>query len=525
MTTNQRVLSCYNSNCSTLLSSGQTWTGTWEDILGYQSITTFINTDVSSSSNGLVFTFTSNTSSATPEVTKQIYNTPGQQEYTFTADARYFRITYTNGSTQQTSFCLKTYLNTYIPDQLVTDTSYQLDKIISGEYDIFNRLRVSEPFTLIDIKHLYMFNTLQMDQYISGSATITHNANASTVAMTLSGTGKAIIQSRLYTQYQPGKSLLVYVTGILNNNTNANTVTSRLGYFDESNGGFFQYANGIAGICLRSKSSGTIIDTVIPQTLWNIDTMNGMGISRVTLDWTKCLIFVVNIAWLGVGQVIFGIVYGGIFYPVHKIWNTALTTTYMGIPNLPIRYEIVSTGGAGELLSICASAASEGGYSLQGYPFSVGLGNAKTVSATETYLFAIRLKNLRRTIVKLLSGSFLSATTGDYIFRVYIVLSPTTVPVTGGALTWSSVNTNSAMEYNINGTGATLTNAILLYQEFISDTVKAVRVPFKLDNETIYITAGINEGLFYSDYIICTAERTTAGSKDVQASLTWSETF
>lgn len=524
MTTNQRVLSCYNSNCSLLLLSGQTWTGTWEEVLGYQTITTFINTDVPSSSNGLVFTFTSNTSSATPEVTKQIYNISGQQEYFIPVDARYFRITYTNGSVSQTSFCLKTYLNTYIPDQLVTDTSYQLDKIISGEYDIFSRLRVSEPYTVLDIKHLYTFNTLQMDQYTSGLATISHNANASTVILAVSGSGKSIIQSRLYTQYQPGKSLLIYASGILNNSTNANTVTSRLGYFDESNGGFFQYANGIAGICLRSKSSGAIIDTVIPQTLWNIDTMNGMGISRVTLDWTKCLIFVVNIAWLGVGQVIFGIVYGGIFYPVHKIWNTALTTTYMGIPNLPIRYEIVSTGGTGELLSICANVVSEGGYSLQGYPFSITLGPAITVTATETYLFSIRLKNLRRNIIKLLSCSFLSATTGDYIFRVYTILSPTTVPITG-VLTWNAVNTNSALEYNTNGTGVTLTNAILLYQEFISDSAKAIRVPLKLDNETIYVTAGINEGVFYSDYIICTAQRTTVGSKDVQASLTWSETL
>lgn len=523
MTTNQRVLSCYNSNCSTILSGGQTWSGGWEDVIGYQSITTFINTDVPSASNGLVFTFTSNTSSATPEVTKHIYNNLGQQEYTFTADARYFRISYTNGSTPQTTFCLKTYLNTYIPDQLVTDTSYQLDKVLSGEYDIFNRLRVSEPFTVLDIKHLYTFNTLQMDQYITGLASITHNANASTVTMAVSGTGKAIIQSRLYTQYQPGKSLLIYATGILNNTTNASTVTSHIGYFDELNGGFFRYVNGVTSICLRSKSSGSVIDTVIPQSQWNIDTMDGVGNSRVTLDWTKCLIFVVNIAWLGAGQVMFGVVHGGFFYPVHKIWNTALTTTYMGLPNLPIRYEIVSTGGAGSLLSICASVASEGGYSLQGYPFTVGLG-VKTVTNVETYLFAIRLKNLRRTIIKLLTGSFLSELTGDYIFRVYNILSPTTVPISG-VLTWNSVNINSAMEYNTDGTGTTLTNAILLYQEFISDSVKSVRIPFKFDNEIIYVTAGINEGTFYSDYIICTAQRTTVGSKDVQASITWSETL
>jgi hypothetical protein len=111
------------------------------------------------------------------------------------------------------------------------------------------------------------------------------------------------------------------------------------------------------------------------------------------------------------------------------------------------------------------------------------------------------------------------------IFKVYIILSPITVPINGAGLTWNSVNTNSAMEYNVNGISATLTNAILLYEEFISDAVKSVRVPLKFDDETIYVTAGINEGTFYSDYIICTAQRTTNGNKDVQATITWSETF
>lgn len=252
--------------------------------------------------------------------------------------------------------------------------------------------------------------------------------------------------------------------------------------------------------------------------------MDGMGISRVTIDWTKCLIFYINFAWLGVGQVIFGIIHGGIYHPIHKFWNTTITTTFIGIPNLPIRYEIISTSGTGSMLSICASVASEAGYSLQTYPFSFGLTAGKTVTGAETYLLGVRLKNLRRTIIRLLSGSFLSLSTGDMLFRVYIILSPVSVPITG-TLTWLSVNANSAMEYNTNGTGFNLTNAILLYEEFISDAISSTRVPFKLDNETIYVTAGINEGTYYSDYIICTALRIPAGSKDVQVAITVGETL
>jgi hypothetical protein len=514
-----RILSCYNSS-TVALAAGATWTGTWEDVLDYRTITTYVATDVDSAAGGLQLYFSSSATGATTESIAKYTNYGGQQEYSVPAGARYFRIVYVNGSTDQSTFNLKTYL---IRDGQPVSEPVQFSP---GQLELFGRIRVAEPATILDIKHLYTFNNLQMDQYISGSGTITYNSNASTVALAVSGVGTAIIQSRLYCQYQPGKSLLIYATGILNNGgPNATTSTARIGYFDESNGPFFEYSNGVPKIVLRSVSSGSISDNVIAQTNWNIDKLDGSGISRVLVDWSKALIYAINVAWLGVGQIIMGVIWGGQFYPAHIFRHTSLTTTYMGSPNLPIRYELSATSGNASLLSICASVASEGGYSLSGIPFSVILGPAKTVSATETYLFAVRLKNLRRTIIKLLSASFLSASTGDYIFRVYSVLSPSTVPITGAGLTWLSVNTNSAMEYNIDGTGATLTNAILVFQEFISDTSKALRVLLRQDSESVYITAGINQGTFYSDYVICTAQRTTAGTKDVQASLTWTETF
>lgn len=518
MSNNSRVTSCYNSICnSQLLTANATWTGTWEDVLAYESVVIHVSSDVDSAPGGLEIQFSSSsTLSGTPEVIKKLSYYVGQKEYSMPVEARYFRIIYTNGPVGQTTFCIKTYLNQqYRPDGPIEFQDAQLD--------LFGRIRVSNPQTLLDIKHLYTFNTLQMDQYTSGSSSITHNSNASLVTLALTGSGTAIIQSRLYCQYQPGKSLQIYATGVINAGSNASNTSSKIGYFDEANGPYFEYAGGVISVVLRSSSSGSLQNTTITQANWNIDKLDGSGISRVTVDFTKSLIYVINVAWLGVGKVVFGVIYAGTYYPVHIFRNTTLTSTYMGTPNLPIRYELTGTGGTAALTSICASVTSEAGYSLTGVPFAAGMGTAKTITATETYLFAVRLKNLRRQIIRLNTASFLTTSSGDVIFRIYQILSPSTIPITG-VLTWISPNTYSSMEYNTNGTGVTLTNAILLFETLISDAVRSERIPLKLDNESIYVTAGINQGTYYSDYIVFTAQRTTAGSKDVLVSLGWTET-
>ena len=376
MSNNLRVTSCYNSICnSQLLAGNAIWTGTWEDVLAYESMVIHVASDVDSAPGGLEIQFSSSTS-GTPEVIKKLSYYAGQKEYSMPVEARFFRIIYTNGPVTQTTFCIKTYLNqAFIPSNTIEFQDTQLD--------LFGRLRVSVPYTLLDIKHLYTFNTLQMDQYTTSSSSITHNSNASLVTMALTGSGTAIIQSRLYCQYQPGKSLQLYATGVINAGSNASNTSSKIGYFDESNGPYFEYAGGVMSVVLRSSSSGSIQNTAITQANWNVDKLDGSGISRSTVDFSKSLIYVINVAWLGVGKVVFGIIYAGTYYPVHIFRNTTLTGTYMGTPNLPIRYELTGTGGTATLTSICASVTSEAGYSLLSTPYAAGMGTAKTATATD----------------------------------------------------------------------------------------------------------------------------------------------
>ena len=71
--------------------------------------------------------------------------------------------------------------------------------------------------------------------------------------------------------------------------------------------------------------------------------------------------------WLGVGRVRVGFNINGVIYYAHYFNNANnLGSVYMSTPNLPVRYEVSSTGGSVTLDQICCTVQSEGGNSQMG---------------------------------------------------------------------------------------------------------------------------------------------------------------
>jgi hypothetical protein len=112
----------------------------------------------------------------------------------------------------------------------------------STAYDAFGRLRVSNPLTIFDSKNVMSKNTL-FDESLSGSGGVTYTANKSTVNLNVTEVSgdKVIRQSKRVMSYQPGKSLLIFNTFVMNTLT-AN-LKQKVGLFDVNNGIFF-YADG-----------------------------------------------------------------------------------------------------------------------------------------------------------------------------------------------------------------------------------------------------------------------------------------
>ena len=131
--------------------------------------------------------------------------------------------------------------------------------------DAFGRLRISNPFTLFDSSHRYYDNGLwSTSTGVSGAATF--NSNQGLVDLTLGTTSgdKVLRETYKVFPYQPGKSLFVMNSFVME--PKQNNQRQRIGYFSSDNGIFIEQS-GVAApaIVKRSLVSGSVVDTRIEQ--------------------------------------------------------------------------------------------------------------------------------------------------------------------------------------------------------------------------------------------------------------------
>ena len=326
-----------------------------------------------------------------------------------------------------------------------SDTSF----FAPTQSDAFGRLRVSNPYTLFDGGTRYFDNTYKWDQVDTGSITSSFLPNESSILMSGSGAGSAIRQTKQVFSYQPGKSLLVLLTFVMNAPTAG--VTQRAGYFGAENGVYFEVAGTTKNLVIRKYTSGSVDDTTekFPQSLWNGDKLDGTGASGITLDVTKAQIFWTDIEWLGVGSVRCGFVMNGQFIVCHSFHHAnILSNVYMTSACLPLRYELISTGPAATMRAICSTVMSEGGYGNRSFTRAIGTPlTGKNLSATDWRpLVCLRLKSTAL-------DSIVTPTAFDVFglqlaaFSYRIILNPT---LTGAS--WTSTDTDSTVEYDISAT-------------------------------------------------------------------------
>jgi len=337
----------------------------------------------------------------------------------------------------------------------------------SNAYDAFGRLRVSNPLTIFDSKNVMSKNDL-FDEDLTGSGTVTYTANKSTVNLnvTTASGDKVIRQSKRVMSYQPGKSLLILNTFVMN--TPEADLKQKVGTFDANNGIFF-YADGTTlKIVRRTYVTGSAVDTEILQSSWNGDKLDGSGASGYTLNVDKASILFTDYEWLGMGAVRVGFVIDGKFITAHTFLNANdLTTVYMQTANLPIRYEIETTGiisGAAVLQQVCSTAMIEGGYAPEGLRQSIGtasLGGVNLTTAGTYYnLATIRIKSGRPYAVIIPIDIAASAiSNSDFQIELRLNATPST------AFSYTSYSDN--VEYDLTGT-TTITGGTVVGQAYLS---------------------------------------------------------
>lgn len=233
----------------------------------------------------------------------------------------------------------------------------------ASEIDAFGRLRVGSPETLFEGHFPYDNDAIHWFGDMSGG-TGTYLSDQGALLLTADAGQSAAIQSKRFTQYQPGKSLLVQFTGVYPTKVGS---TGRAGYFNTNDGLFFQVVDGALSFVLRTSTSGAPVDTAYAQADWNIDSFDGSGPSGITINPAYPQNAFIDLQWLGVGRVRFGFEINGEKLLAHEIdfANRAGVAPYMRTANLPVRYELIGAAGmagSAELTCVCSTVISEGGF-------------------------------------------------------------------------------------------------------------------------------------------------------------------
>ena len=282
------VLTKNDTNNSTTLTTNTTYTGTSTLITGYNTILVTLTSTENSNAGGLEIQFSSDNVNWKAYYTDTYFNGTIFSK-TYKIIDSYYRIKY---DTDSATFTIMSRLSTVIDNDATSINSFY-SNIDDGYHDAFGKLRVSNPYTLLDIK--FPSETLidSTTEFLSNNMIICtklENATATfgsskCVMTTLTNDGYYITQSRKYCIYQPGKSLLFLASGIIDDITNSGTYTARIGYFDENNGLFFENNSGSLNVVLRNKQISTYatnnsaVLSGTPSTGGTISTTVGTGLS------------------------------------------------------------------------------------------------------------------------------------------------------------------------------------------------------------------------------------------------------
>jgi len=337
--------------------------------------------------------------------------------------------------------------------------------------DAFGRLRVSTPHTLFDSHNEFGLDTYNIWDATANGTLISRGYNSSVSSgsnsvgpvnsdsrmcpVTVSATNGnySILQSAYYSNYQPGKSHLIIVTGIL---------AAGAGY--------------AASFVVRSSVSGSIVDNEIVQNNWNLDKLDGTGRSGLTIDLTKMQILIIDAQMLYAGRIRFGFDIGGILVYAHEyLVANLLSERTMQIYDLPIRVQGITGASSTSFLSgyfdayngcflkttratlggtlqfSCSNVTSEGGEETKGLPRAVAQ-TTKIATTTRRPILSIRPKTTfngyRNNTVITVKKAIIRSVGNDAFFEFVI----------GGTLTgesFASIGTYSTAEVDLSATAIT----------------------------------------------------------------------
>lgn len=397
--------------------------------------------------------------------------------------------------------------------------------------DAFGRWRTSQPQTIFDSKLLHADNQpLFWDESLESGTMATAGPTAAKPFIDFTSTdeiaGKRTRQTFRRFNYQPGKSQLILMTGVLELASGIKTgCQRRIGLFDNDNGAFFESDAGTINIVTRTNDTGSAVDTQVAQTSWNMDTMDGdddsANPSGITLDITKAQIFVIDFQWLSIGRVRFGLEIAGVIFYVHEVLTANIEIIpWCSTPNLPLRYQIITTTSSGvcSMRLICAVVISEGGTDDIGIIRHQSMQGTHTTAATENTLYALlgfRLKTTHLGVTIKFLTTAIQIHTANELAEWILIFNPTVADTfTYGAIT------NSALEVAQGVTANTVTGGTPIDGGYVESSQKGGGTAAELDS-ALELGAAIDGTR--DEVVLCIRPIGGASGIDAEGMVVWRE--
>jgi len=364
----------------------------------------------------------------------------------------------------------------------------------SASLDAFGRLRTAAVTNLLDIKHVYDKNPLQVDELIEGSATSVFNQEYARVRMSTSANNDLVIrQSKTHPIYQPGKGQLFEAS--FSNFQLETNIIKRVGSFQSTTGtpynsvfdGYFLESNGVTNeISFQLWRSGTTVFSAATS-VWD-----NTAFDPTSFTWSNTNLMTVDYQWLGVGRMRFGMSLSGqtFYFTEHNCANNE-PNVYMSSPNQPIRYEIRQVGvGSGYFDMICSQTSLEG--ALNGLYSTIGVQHSTTTtlttSDTKYPYIGYRLKQDYTSVTSQFSSlSVLNTSNDNYLSTIEFNPTISTTP------TWEDIP-NSPFQYALftGTTTATVTSPGHIMSSLIGQAGTSALTTLKVDDNQIRVGSNID---------------------------------
>ena len=430
------------NSTTTGLGAGGTFTGTPEDVSQYASMSVSYYVQPSNAT-GNIFVQFSNTNSVGSwvAVSNTVTAVTAVTANGFTLDvitaAQYFRVLYVNDSVAQTNLMIQTIfhpqariaqtttryaqtptdytdvLNTRsiiwgktqgggIYEPIASNGENSLVVTVADPRTAFGELSVAQNYPISQIDFVYGINTVITSNVRAGSnATITaSNGLMQVTANAAAGASMAMFRPKKFIKYRPGESSCTRITGMFTAGAPTNSMQfCGTGFLEPTSnvlldGMGFGYQGSTFGIIWTRNSSIQFI----PQSSWNLDTMQGTGKSGFNIDPTKINIFQLKFQYLGGGNLFFYAMPSttGRWVLVHMIQNAGtLTTPVFRDPTMHAMW-YSNCYAIGDNRPVVVQGASLGQF-LEGERrflgpkgALVGAPAASVINNTNTLIFAIR---------------------------------------------------------------------------------------------------------------------------------------